>query len=134
MKNGLFIAGDWGTSRLRLYLCEGAKVLHRKEGKGIGSGTGEAGDAKGTKTEDLGTYLFGLIGDWLEERGRLPIYLSGMVGSSIGWRITPYVECPASKEALSSSLTYFVYEGCDVYLVSGLACTNFFGCKGFCAR
>src|SRR5262245_10045886 len=30
-----YIVGDWGTSHLRLYLCQGTQVLDRREGPGV---------------------------------------------------------------------------------------------------
>ena len=39
MTHPAFIAGDWGTSRLRLFLCDGAgAVLARAEGPGAAAG------------------------------------------------------------------------------------------------
>ena len=36
MSEAAFIAGDWGTSRLRLYLCDPAgNVLARGSGEGV---------------------------------------------------------------------------------------------------
>ena len=40
-----FIAGDWGTSRLRLFLCAAdGTVLQRREGPGIAAAGAQAGE------------------------------------------------------------------------------------------
>ena len=35
MSGQTFIAGDWGTTSLRLYLCQGDEVLERLRGPGV---------------------------------------------------------------------------------------------------
>ena len=113
MDKRLFIAGDWGTSRLRLHLCHDKNVLDSKTGLGIGK-----------LTKSPASTLFDLIQTWSDAYGPCPIYLSGMVGSNIGWVNTPYSECPASREILHKKMTHIEYAGHDIYIASGLTCTN----------
>src|SRR5580692_2695592 len=83
--NAAFIAGDWGTTHLRLYLCDhhGA-VLESKSGKGVASVSG-----------NVELVFSDLVEDWDSRHGKLPAVFCGMVGSTIGWREVPYVACPA---------------------------------------
>lgn len=115
-----FVAGDWGSSRLRLFLCRlqgrgSAKVMEQRVGLGI------------AKVKDPGATLFEVAGDWLVEHNNLPMILSGMVGANIGWRETPYLQCPVHIPALAQVAKQFMYRGHPITIVQGLACTNPFG-------
>lgn len=116
----LFLAADWGISRLRLFLCQfsGAgpvKVKEQRSSPGI------------AKTKSPEATLFNEAADWFSRYQGLPIILSGMVGSSIGWRETPYQQCPIRASAIAHALTIFTCRGHTVAIVQGLACTNLLG-------
>jgi 2-dehydro-3-deoxygalactonokinase len=106
-----FIAGDWGTSRLRLFLCGGDGALReRREGPGIA--------AAGADAETIFT---GLTADWDKS---LPALLSGMVGSTIGWREAAYRPCPAAPQAIAAAALRFEAGGRAIAIIPGLSCTN----------
>lgn len=106
-----FIGGDWGTSRLRLFLCGAdGNVLERREGPGIA----EAG------ARAAGIFA-GLTAGW---DAALPAVLSGMVGSTIGWREAPYRACPAPPAAIAEAALRFASDGRQVAIIPGLSCTN----------
>lgn len=110
MSRPAFIAGDWGTSRLRLYLCdETGHVLARGEGDGAA-----APDCAGRFTA--------AVTAWDRAHGKLPAVLGGMVGSTIGWREVPYLACPARPEAIAEAALRFAHEDRPVAIVPGLAC------------
>ncbi len=109
MSADLFIAGDWGTSRLRLSLIRGDQVLARAEGPGIG------------QTPDPATVLAAATADWPETT---PVILSGMVGSQIGWVEAPYLDCPARTEDLARAMVRFRSGHRDIAIAPGLACRN----------
>lgn len=115
--SGRFIAGDWGTSNLRLYLClqqDGqTRVLESCDGPGITGVEGSFEDA-----------LMSRAGGWLSEHGRLPIILSGMIGSTLGWRDAPYLECPADAASIAAGRVEFAARGESVCIVAGLRCGN----------
>ena len=113
MTQGLFIAGDWGTTKLRLALCDGTGILDRREGPGIGQ--------LDRPPEEV---FLALSADWRVARGPLPAYFCGMVGSRMGWREVPYAPCPADPHSLSRGALSFSVEGIAVSLAPGLTCTN----------
>ena len=114
MGEARFIAGDWGTSHLRLFLCDGAgHALDHRDGPGAAEATGRFATVFASRTSD-----------WESEHGNLPAVLCGMVGSSFGWVQAPYVPCPARPERIAAACT--VIEG-RIHVVPGLSCQNRFG-------
>jgi 2-dehydro-3-deoxygalactonokinase len=104
-----FIAGDWGTSRLRLYLCAGDEVLDRRTGPG----------AVGQKEPHQAT-LSALIAPWVAAHGPLPVLLCGMVGSRNGWVEAPYAPCPADALSLAALRVRFTADETDISIVPGV--------------
>lgn len=92
------LALDWGTSSLRAFLMQGAKVVEtRQSGHGIQHlpVAGAAGFE----------HAFAAIaGDWVRQWPSLKVVASGMVGSAQGWREAPYVPCPADLVTLAENL------------------------------
>jgi 2-dehydro-3-deoxygalactonokinase len=114
MPSPAFIAGDWGTTHLRLFLCdETGKALDTRSGDGV-SGL----------RNDVGAAFFRAVGDWDRAHGKLPAVLCGMVGSTIGWREVPYLNCPARPEAIAKSALCFAAEGRPIAIAPGLTCRN----------
>src|SRR5882724_5564598 len=99
MSEAAFIAGDWGTSRLRLYLCDAAgNVLARGEGEGA-------------SVPDCAGRFAAAVASWDKALGILPAVLSGMVGSTIGWREVPYLKCPARPATIAGGALRFEVDG-----------------------
>jgi 2-dehydro-3-deoxygalactonokinase len=118
MRAARFIAGDWGTSCLRLVLCDADGIaLDSREGPGAAAVCGRFADT-----------LQSLTASWQESRGSLPAILCGMVGSSIGWTQTPYVACAAKPQQILDACV-----GVDghVQIVPGLSCRNRFAAPDF---
>ncbi|MBL8269070.1 2-dehydro-3-deoxygalactonokinase [Steroidobacter sp.] len=107
------IAGDWGTTHLRLHLCRGATVLDLAEGAGIGS-----------LTKSAEATLFDAIAPWVQRHGPLPILLAGMIGSRNGWKEVPYASCPAGTAELRNALLRFEARGHQVAIATGVSCIN----------
>jgi 2-dehydro-3-deoxygalactonokinase len=106
-----YIAGDWGTSNLRLALCdENGQVLELRKGPG-------AAESRGKFTETLD----GLAAGWRGTQDDLPVLLCGMVGSAFGWLEAPYLACPAQTAELADAL---VSPRPNVHIVPGMKCTN----------
>lgn len=92
------IALDWGTTSLRGFLMQGAKVVQaRQSGQGIQHlpVAGPAGFEQAFAE---------IVGDWVRQWPTIKIVASGMVGSRQGWFEAPYIACPADIDALAQSL------------------------------
>lgn len=111
-----YIAGDWGTSRLRLSLCEGERVLETRHGPGIGA-----------LREPAAAALRPLVAGWRETYGPLPLVLCGMAGSRNGWREAPYLPCPADLRALGEAALRFEADEAAVAIAPGLSCQSRLG-------
>ncbi len=114
----LFIAGDWGTSNLRLYLCalsssDQIRIVDTKYGLGINQLNGDFEEA-----------FFNLADDWLTKHGKLPILLSGMIGSNIGWHEAPYLNCPVDTHEIAQGRVQFSARGIDFSILAGLKTIN----------
>ena len=110
MSEAAFIAGDWGTSRLRLYLCDtSGHVLARGEGEGA-------------SVPDCSVRFAAAVAAWDRAHGVLPAVLSGMVGSTIGWREVPYLKCPAKPGAIAAAALHLEQDGRAVAILPGLSC------------
>jgi 2-dehydro-3-deoxygalactonokinase len=106
-----YIAGDWGTSNLRLALCDAeGRALEVRKGAG-------AAESRGRFAETFDA----LSADWQRAHGALPAVLCGMVGSAFGWREVPYLPCPEDLDELAGSLTE---ARANVRIVPGMRCTN----------
>ncbi len=97
---------DWGTTNRRCYLIEGGRIAAaRRDGLGTLSMT-----ADGWSNE-----IASIRSDW----GEAPVLIAGMAGSNRGWREVPYVDCPATPEALCAGIDWIAPE--QVGIVPGVA-------------
>ncbi len=116
-----FIAGDWGTSNLRLYLCDYAygdqgktsQILDTRFGAGISQING-----------DFEERFFNLAQEWLDQTPGMQVLLSGMVGSTIGWKEAPYLSCPVSSKAIAEGRISFTARGVNFSILAGLRTNN----------
>lgn len=114
-----FIAGDWGTSLMRLHLCErngdAVRVIDEAAGPGI------------KFCDDPEAAFFAAAGAWFDRDGAMPVILAGMVGSSVGWVDCPYAPCPATAADLAARMTRIEARGVTIAVVPGLRATSIFG-------
>jgi 2-dehydro-3-deoxygalactonokinase len=114
MSAASFIAGDWGTSNLRLFLCS-------TEGVALDSASGPgAAESQGR----FSSVLSSLTASWQERYGPLKAVLCGMVGSTIGWVEATYLPCPAKPDQLADACK--ALDRGSVHIVPGLSCRNRF--------
>lgn len=111
-----FIAVDWGTSRLRAFLCKvkpdgSLQLLTRGAGLGVSKSA--------LSFEET---LMECISPWEFEYGKLPVLMAGQIGSSIGWKETPYLACPISPQKLAQSCVNFECNGYQISVIPGLSC------------
>lgn len=91
------LALDWGTSSLRAFLMQDAKIVDTRQSEHGIQHLPLAGRAGFEQA------FAGVAGDWVRQWPTLPIVASGMVGSAQGWREAPYVRCPADIHALAQN-------------------------------
>src|SRR5882757_6132371 len=114
-----FVAGDWGTSHLRLFLCDDSgAVLESASGPGAADSHGQ-----------FAKVFDSLLAKWTPHPQELPAVLCGMVGSSIGWIQAPYVACPARPEEIATACAS-LRDG-RIRIVPGLSCRNRFAAPDF---
>ena len=96
MSAAALIGLDWGTSGARAYRIDanGAIVDIRESGSGLQN--------LGARTFE--TAFDELLGDWRDLP--LPRIAAGMIGSRNGWLEVPYVEAPATIEALARGIRF----------------------------
>ncbi len=102
---------DWGTSNFRALLLDGAgAILDRRSG---------AHGILAVKDGDFGSVLAQQIGAWLKAK-RVPVLMSGMIGSRQGWLEAPYVTAPAGIADLAAALVPVPFRGADLRIVAGI--------------
>jgi 2-dehydro-3-deoxygalactonokinase len=137
LKANIFLSCDWGTSRCRLRL---AKIDSGKIIDGIESDQGATVIAARANSDEERAGLFNaeltdMVRTMQVGAGRslsgIPIVMSGMVGSTIGWRVIPYAELPIGLdgdglrvEELEPVLLSDSSTPNPVLLISGLATIN----------
>src|SRR3954469_22261750 len=103
---------DWGTTSCRAYLigADGAVVERVSDGPGI------------LKVENgaFGASLDAMTGSW----PKLPVILSGMIGSRQGWKEAPYARCPAGADDIVKALAQIEWSELSIALVPGLSTEN----------
>lgn len=88
-----FIALDWGTTNRRAYRVEDGRIAATlRSPRGVSAMTANAYPAE--------------LAAIRAELGDLDILMAGMVGSTIGWRIAPYVAVPAGLDDIAAQLTW----------------------------
>jgi 2-dehydro-3-deoxygalactonokinase len=87
-----WVAADWGTSNLRVWLMDAAdRPLRRLESdRGMGA----------LSREEFAPTLAALLAPHLDGR-RLPVVICGMAGSRQGWAEAPYAAAPCRPPTLS---------------------------------
>ena len=116
MTEGYFIAGEWGSTFMRLHLCRstaaGCAIVASAQGVGVAGCT------------DFEAAFFATAQPWFDSHGPLPVILAGMVGGNIGWRDSGYAACPVASHAVAP--LRFTARGIDIAITPGLSCRNMF--------
>lgn len=104
------IGVDWGTSSFRAFLLDrdGAVLDRRAAPHGIMNVAGG----------DFAAVLAAQVGDWLRA-GRVPVLMSGMIGSRQGWVEASYATCPAGLGDLAAGLVEVPFAEAEVRIVPG---------------
>jgi 2-dehydro-3-deoxygalactonokinase len=120
--DGRFVSCDWGTTNLRVRLvAPGGKVLgEHKSAAGILAiaAANTAGDAR-NRALDLA------LGQAIAEVGAgsdrsVPVVISGMASSTLGWQALPYASLPAPVDGSTFVFNEITVDGRSVLIVSGV--------------
>jgi 2-dehydro-3-deoxygalactonokinase len=116
-RDAALIALDWGTTSLRAYLFDAA-------GEVIATRVSTAGIMNLPVPAEEGGFDAAFdeaCGVWLAQAPSLPVLAAGMVGSAQGWVQAPYVETPASAQALVAGIVRVrAASGAEVAVVPGV--------------
>lgn len=124
MTEGKFVSIDWGTSRLRINLCD---LQHStiKAVKDLEMGIKKTFEACSSQQsyDQESFFLNTLLDEIPKDILHLPIVISGMASSSIGIRNVPYASLPFEDDG--SDLVFDVLDHSSVkfpiYLISGIS-------------
>ncbi|MGF6599035.1 2-dehydro-3-deoxygalactonokinase [Paraburkholderia sp. GAS448] len=111
------IALDWGTTSLRAYLFDasGGVLATRASSAGVMNLPRPAAEG------GFDAAFEAVCGAWLEYRPDLPVIAAGMVGSAQGWLEAPYVDTPASADALVAGIVRVqTARGVTLHIVPGV--------------
>lgn len=101
-----YIAIDWGSTNLRAWLFQdGICIDSRQTTAGVTRLNGKTPEAVFDEVTQ----------GWREKT--TPVLMAGMVGSNAGWKIAPYLPCPARFSDLSQQLTPVLD---NVWIIPGL--------------
>jgi 2-dehydro-3-deoxygalactonokinase len=111
------IALDWGTTSLRAYLFDAAgTVLDMRE-----STAGIMNLPRAAEEGGFDAAFDAACGAWLERAPGVPVIAAGMVGSAQGWLEAPYVDAPASADALVAGIVRVqTARGVTLHIVPGV--------------
>ena len=110
------IGVDWGISSFRAYRVDPqGKILDRRSApRGILT----------VAADGFSAVLAEEVGAWLDQEPGA-IFMSGMIGSRQGWLEVPYVECPATPDAIGRACGKIDWEqGRRVYIAPGVSCRD----------
>ena len=90
-----WVAVDWGTSRLRVWLMDGSSgIVERRD----------SADGMGMLAQDgFEPALLALVGDALPEGRSTPVIVCGMAGARQGWAETPYAQVPCAPPSAAEA-------------------------------
>lgn len=92
-----WVAADWGTSQLRLWLMEASGTVLEERRAPCGMG--------GLAPSEFEPALVDLLGGALPEAGRLTVICCGMAGSRQGWTEAPYASAPCAPPSADQAVT-----------------------------
>lgn len=115
-QESFYIAGDWGTSNLRLFLVDtlSGECAATKSGPGISQVT----------SGEIPDLLAGLCESWLQQYNISYSIYCGMVGSSIGWADAGYLDCPLDLGSLANNLCSPPNASIRSQIIPGVRCMS----------
>lgn len=113
-----YIAIDWGTSRLKAYLCcvlpnDSVEIIAEVEAAGVQK-----------NHQNFADTFRDVTAPWRASHGLLPVFIGGQIGSSIGWKQSPYVSCPVAPADIAGAQVEFECEGQTINMIPGVSCQH----------
>jgi len=108
-----WLAVDWGTSHLRVWLIgpDGRVLDQRRSDQGMGL----------LKREAFEPALLALVEDVTPKRGGIPVLVCGMAGSRQGWAEAPYMSTPCAPPSIRSAVSVSTYNPAfKVFIIPGI--------------
>src|SRR5215468_1779809 len=90
---GEFLACDWGTTQVRAWVLDDAGKVARRRQFPFGVSRLEKGEAAKTFKSKIRPAM---------AAEGLPAILCGMIGSTLGWTVVPYRDCPADLRSIAA--------------------------------
>jgi 2-dehydro-3-deoxygalactonokinase len=112
-----FVLGDWGTSRLRLFLFEDDKAIDACEGPGIA----RLADMPAAARIDI---LARIVERWVDDPQSIRVLLSGMAGSRNGVCEVPYASLPADCASWTRAARSFDTRNMRMTIAAGVCSNN----------
>lgn len=110
-----YLACDWGTTSLRAWVLNVSGAVVRSRDFPLGVGKLAPGEAAKRFRDEVRP---GLVAE------HLPAVLSGMIGSTLGWAVADYLDCPAG---LSDLAAHLMQVDDEVWIAPGLRTQGLFG-------
>jgi 2-dehydro-3-deoxygalactonokinase len=106
-----FVAIAWGNAGFRAWLMgpDGNVVDAHESADGLST----------VRNRDFAGTLRANCGPWLNAGPRLPVLLSGMVGSRTGWQEAPYAPCPLGPRDLVGRAARLELDGHELVFLPG---------------
>jgi 2-dehydro-3-deoxygalactonokinase len=119
-----YILGDWGTSRLRLYLVRNGQIKERRSGPGVASFSTAVRAGTNTMASPLVQSLLELTASWRRPCGAKAVLLAGMAGSRNGIVEVPYASLPVHMDAWARAALSIRGPDIQVTIAAGLQCAT----------
>ena len=112
-----WIAVDWGTSNLRLWLMsDSGDILHQINADCATSGL---------TPDQFEPMLMSLIAKHLPDARTVPVVICGLAGAQQGWAEAPYVAVPSAPPTATTATRVKTGDSrIDVYILPGLKQTS----------
>lgn len=109
-----WVAVDWGTTNLRLWLLDAQGQILRQRSSDMGMSR--------LSLDGYEPVLLDLVQDLLIDDQRLTVVCCGMVGAKTGWVEAPYSKVPCAPAHLSSIVSVKTVDPrLSVYILAGLS-------------
>jgi 2-dehydro-3-deoxygalactonokinase len=115
MASAALLACDWGTTNLRAWTLDAAGAVTAEAEFPLGVSRLGPGEASRRFEAEVRPDL---------KAERLPAILCGMIGSTLGWALAPYADCPAGLPELARAALQVAPQ---VRIIPGLRCTGLVG-------